>query len=81
VTRGKIPTIPIDRERLLSLWNLEDIPACGQGMELARTFLERAGAAVDTLGTDDPVSSRFAFASACKELVRHRASCEKCRFL
>jgi hypothetical protein len=43
--------MPIDREELLSLWkNIEDIPACEEGMDYARAFLEVAGECVDELG-------------------------------
>jgi len=41
--------MPIDRTQLLSLWKLDEPPACGEGMDLAARFLERAGEAVDRL--------------------------------
>jgi hypothetical protein len=53
--------MPIDRERLLSLWNLEDIPVCDEGMKLAKTFLDLAFTAVDRLDEADPIALRFAF--------------------
>jgi hypothetical protein len=38
--------MPIENDNLLSLWpNLEDVPACDEGMRLAQTFLEAAGGA------------------------------------
>jgi hypothetical protein len=70
--------MPTDREKLLSLWNLEDIPACDEGMELAQTFLESAGRSVDDLGKSNPVSMRSALLSAYDAMVEHRATCEKC---
>jgi hypothetical protein len=42
--------MPIDREELLNLWkNIEDIPACEEGMEYAKAFLEVAGECVTSL--------------------------------
>jgi hypothetical protein len=37
-------------DSLLSLWDIENMPACDQGMELARRFLE---AAQQTLGRSE----------------------------
>jgi hypothetical protein len=36
--------MPVDCKALLALWDLENIPACDVGMELAKTFLECCGA-------------------------------------
>jgi hypothetical protein len=69
----------IDRTQLLALWKLDEIPACDDGMELARTFLERAGDAVDKL--DDPtkiIAVRNALIRAHKGLIDHRANCPNC---
>jgi hypothetical protein len=49
--------MPIDREELLGLWkNIEDIPACDEGMEYVRAFLEVAGECVDELGRSQPIA-------------------------
>jgi hypothetical protein len=41
--------MPIDRTQLLSLWKLDALPGCVEGMELAARFLDHAGEAVDKL--------------------------------
>ena len=69
----------IDRAQLLALWKLDELPACDDGMELARLFLERAGDAVDKL--DDPtkiIAVRNALIRAHKDLIDHRANCPNC---
>jgi hypothetical protein len=43
--------MPIQNDALLSLWDIENMPACDEGMELARRFLEAAGECVSTLGS------------------------------
>jgi hypothetical protein len=50
--------MPIDREGLLSLWNLEDLPPCDEDMGAAKTFLLRAFIAVDRLDEADMVLRR-----------------------
>jgi hypothetical protein len=75
--RGKIP-MPIDRNALLALWRLEDIPACDVGMELAITFLESCGEGVDRLGCEEPADRITEITSSYTALVEHAADCEKC---
>jgi hypothetical protein len=41
--------MPVKSDTLLSVWDMETMPACDEGMELARRFLE-AGECVNTLG-------------------------------
>ena len=53
--------MPIDTISLLSLWKLEDIPACDEGMELARELLEACGTAVDGVGGADTTGLRTEF--------------------
>jgi hypothetical protein len=38
--------MPVKSDALLSLWDIENMPACDEGMELARRFLEAAGECV-----------------------------------
>ena len=67
--------MPIDRAQL---WNLDELPACQEGMELAARFLERAGEAEDRLDEANiPIVSN-AMIRSHKELVDHRATCPKC---
>lgn len=70
--------MPIDRAQLLSLWKLDELPACEDGMELAALFLERAGEAVDRLDEANIIAARNAMIRAPKELIAHRATCRNC---
>ena len=70
--------MPIDRAQLLSLWKLDELPACEEGMELAALFLERAGEAVDRLDEANIIATRNAFIRAHKDLIGHRAVCPNC---
>ena len=70
--------MPIDRAQLLSLWKLDELPACAEGMELAARFLERAGEAVDRLDEANIIAARNAMIRAHKDLIAHRAGCPKC---
>ncbi|MBB5057460.1 hypothetical protein HDF16_002166 [Granulicella aggregans] len=45
---------PVDRNALLSLWKLDEIPACDKGMELSQAFLVCAGEFVDRFGVKEP---------------------------
>lgn len=40
----------LNREKLLSLWELEDMPLCDTGMQLVEAFLVNCGEAVDRFG-------------------------------
>lgn len=42
----------MDRQALLALWKLEDMPACEEGMMLAQIILESCGEGVNKLGTE-----------------------------
>jgi hypothetical protein len=44
----------LNREKLLGLWDLEDIPACKAGMQLVEAFLVSCGQAVDRFGEEGP---------------------------
>jgi hypothetical protein len=71
----------IDRNALLALWKLEDIPACDEGMMLAQVFLESCGEGVNRLGIEEP-ADRIADITACyMALVEHGGDCDKCNDL
>jgi hypothetical protein len=55
----RIPGMPIDPKALLKLWSLEEMPACDEGMELARSFLVSAGEAVSRVQNEDPEHLRM----------------------
>ena len=70
--------VAIDKEAFLALWKLDELPACEEGMDLARRFLLRAGEAVDKLDQTDVIATRNALIRAHKELTAHRAECPLC---
>jgi hypothetical protein len=51
--------MPIDPKAMLNLWSLAEIPACDEGMELARSFLVSAGEAVSRVQNEDPEHLHF----------------------
>ena len=44
----------LNREKLLTLWNTEDLPACEGGMQLAQKFLFSCAEAVNRFGEEGP---------------------------
>jgi hypothetical protein len=68
----------MDRDALLNLWRLEDIPACDEGLRLARSFLISAGEAVSQVNVNDPEHLRMEFNVQYDAFVRHCAECPKC---
>jgi hypothetical protein len=70
--------VPVNNDALLSLWDIENMPACNQGMELARRFLEAAGECVNTLGRGRTSSSRADLLWTYNAMVNHSDRCDKC---
>jgi hypothetical protein len=66
--------MPIDADRLLSVWDVRNMPACDEGMELARLFLEAAGRAIGS-----PEHLEFAMMRSWQIYCRHRSACDKCK--
>jgi hypothetical protein len=61
----------IDPNALLALWKTDVIPACDDGMVLARQFLESCTMALET-GNLANFNARF------DSYRRHQSSCDKC---
>jgi hypothetical protein len=70
--------MPINPDKLLSLWNLEDIRACDEGIRLAQVFFEASGECVRNLGLGRTSSTRFDLLSSYNTMVKHADECEKC---
>ena len=68
----------INRDKLISLWNLEDIPACDEGTMLAQTFLEASGECLSNQGPGRTSSTRSSLLNAYNAMVKHSDTCEKC---
>jgi hypothetical protein len=68
----------MDEKALLALWYPEDMPACAEGMMLARAFLISCGEGVKRLGAEEP-SDRITDMNACyMALVEHGEGCDDC---
>jgi hypothetical protein len=68
----------INPEALIDLWNIENVPACPAGMELARQFLIVCGMGVDRLGVEEPGDRVTEIEAAYKALADHGADCPDC---
>jgi hypothetical protein len=66
------------QEMLAEYWKIEDIPACDEGMELARLFLESCARAVEVVSFADTLTLRADFHFRFSKYAAHRADCEKC---
>lgn len=69
---------PVDQNAFLSLWKLDESPACDKGMELAKSFLVCAGEGVDRIGIEEPSDRLTELTSAYMALVEHAAGCDDC---
>jgi hypothetical protein len=63
---------------LLKLWDLEDLAACDEGMELAKAFLTSCGRALECVGHCNTLTLRSDFHFRFSQYVAHRESCDKC---
>jgi hypothetical protein len=63
---------------LMTLWDRHHIPACDEGMELARLFLISCGNAVDRVDVDELSGIRSEFNFRFSRYATHRATCKKC---
>ena len=68
----------IVHDQLMSLWDLENIPACDEGMRLAQAFLEAARECVNRLGIGRTSGTRFALVKALNAMEMHGDRCQKC---
>jgi hypothetical protein len=68
----------VEDEQTMSLWKLDEIPACKEGTVLAQVFLISCGRAVDRLGVEEP-SDRLNDIKACyMALIEHGEDCDSC---
>jgi hypothetical protein len=65
-------------EALLALWELENMPACEVGMQLAKTFLESCGEGVNRLGFEEPADRITEITTAYRALTEHSGDCDDC---
>jgi hypothetical protein len=69
----------MDNKTLLSLWNTEDMPACPEGMMLAKAFLISCGEGVNRLGTEEPADRITDLTNCYMALVEHGEGCDDCQ--
>lgn len=55
------------------------MPACEEGMELARAFLISAGEGVNRLGVEEPADRISEITAAYMEMVNHGIDCDNCK--
>jgi hypothetical protein len=68
----------LNREKLLSLWDLEDMPECDAGMQLVEAFLVSCGEAVDRFGEEGPEDRLAQITASYMALVDHGNLCDDC---
>jgi hypothetical protein len=68
----------INTKALLSLWKVDQIPACDEGMELAREFLIACVRGVDRISVEDTLALRSDFIFRYSRFALHRETCPKC---
>jgi hypothetical protein len=68
----------LDREKLLSLWDLEDMPACDAGMQLVEAFLVSCGEAIDRFGEEGPEDRLAQITESYMRMVDHGNLCDDC---
>jgi hypothetical protein len=68
----------LSREKLFSLWNLEDMPACDTGMRLAEVFLVSCGEAIRRFGEEDPDNRITEITTSYMAMVDHGNVCDDC---
>ncbi|MBB5061241.1 hypothetical protein HDF16_005977 [Granulicella aggregans] len=65
-------------KKLLDLWEMDEMPACGEGMKLAEAFLIAAGEGVNRLGVEEPEDRITELTAAYMALVEHGDGCDNC---
>lgn len=68
----------VDELKLMALWNLDEIPACEEGVKLASEFLTACSRAVEQIGVAETFSLRSDFHFKFSKYAAHCAGCENC---
>ena len=67
----------LNKEKLLSLWDLEDMPACDAGTKLVEAFLVTCGEAIDRFGEEGPEDRLAQITASYMALVNHGNKCNE----
>lgn len=68
----------MEMKTLLGLFQLDEIPACEKGMELAKTYLEVCLDGVNRYGVEEPSDRLTEITAAYQVFVDHGADCDDC---
>jgi hypothetical protein len=68
----------VDESKLMALWNLDEIPACDEGVKLASEFLTACSRAVEQVGVVESFSLRSDFHFKFSKYAAHYEGCDKC---
>ena len=69
----------LNREKLLTLWNTEDLPACESGMQLAEAFLLSCAEGVNSFGEEEPADRLTEITASYTAMVEHGSLCDNCK--
>jgi hypothetical protein len=69
----------LNRDKLLTLWNTEDLPACEGGMKLAEAFLVSCAEAVNRFGEEEPADRITEITASYTAMVEHGDLCDHCK--
>ncbi len=68
----------MNRDDLLKLWDMSNVPLCDEGLDLAGDFLVSCGQAVDKIDMGNSPVNRHEFNLLFNRLVAHSNTCPKC---
>ena len=69
----------LNREKLLSLWELEDMPMCDAGMRTVEAFLVTCSEAIDRFGEEGPEDRLAQMTESYMTMVDHGNLCDDCK--
>jgi hypothetical protein len=69
----------LNRDKLLTLWDTEDLPACESGMQLAEAFLLSCAEAVNRFGEEEPADRITEITASYNAMVEHCDLCNHCK--
>jgi hypothetical protein len=69
----------LNREKLLSLWELEDMPVCDAGMQMVEGFLVTCGEAIDRFREEGPEDRLAQTTESYMTMVDHGNLCDDCK--
>ena len=65
-------------EKSIDVWNLENVPACDEGMKLAAEFMAACLRGVERVGAEQTLTLRGDFHFKYSRFAAHFEGCKKC---